>query len=228
MAGYNFNLSALADIFKTCLSYVPVCIFTAAAALLVGVAAGILLALIRSSKLGVVRLIGNAYVLVMRSVPSILLLLLIYYFVRYGLASISDSVPPITIAVLALSLSSAAFMSNTVRSALSSVEAGQREAGLSLGMKPRTVFVRYVLPQAIPVALPMLGSQFISMLRATSLISYVGVMDIVMAGKIKGTLYSNNLEAYFAEAIIYWLLTILLERIFAAIHKRNRWHNSIA
>ena len=193
--------------------------------------------MIRDSKWRILKALGNGYVLVVRGIPSILLLLLVFYFVRGGFTALAERfsweanssvIPPLFLAILALSASSAAFLSNTVKSALSSVDRGQKEAGLSLGMKPSTVFLRYVLPQAVPAALPMLGNQYITMLRATSLIGYVGVMDIVQAGKIKATLYSNNLEAYFAEAIIYWGLTILLERLFHWINKRNAWHSSAA
>ena len=143
----------------------------------------------------------------------------------FGWSAKASVIPPLFLAILALSLSAAAFLSNTVRSALNAVDKGQREAGLSIGMKPATVFIRIVLPQAVPVALPLVGNQYITMLRATSLIGYVGVMDIVQAGKIKATLASNNLEAYFAEALIYWGMTIILERIFAwaakTAHRKN-------
>ncbi|MCI5649553.1 MAG: amino acid ABC transporter permease [Fusicatenibacter sp.] len=235
--GYFFDPEAMADIFQACLTYVPVCFFTATASIVIGLAFGILLTLLRDSKVRVLKALGNAYVLIVRGIPSILLLLLVYYFVRGGFSVLADrlgweenasAVPPLFLAILALSLSSAAFLSNTVKSALNSVDKGQKEAGLSLGIKPGTVFWRYILPQAVPVALPMLGNQYITMLRATSLIGYVGVMDIVQAGRIKATLYSNNLEAYFAEAIIYWGLTILLERLFDWFNRRNVWHSSAA
>ncbi|MDD7740865.1 MAG: amino acid ABC transporter permease [Fusicatenibacter sp.] len=236
-SGYFFDSGAMIEIFFTCLSYVPICFFAATVSLLIGLVFGILLTVIRDSKWRILKALGNGYVLVVRGIPSILLLLLVFYFVRGGFTALAERfsweanssvIPPLFLAILALSASSAAFLSNTVKSALSSVDRGQKEAGLSLGMKPSTVFLRYVLPQAVPAALPMLGNQYITMLRATSLIGYVGVMDIVQAGKIKATLYSNNLEAYFAEAIIYWGLTILLERLFHWINKRNAWHSSAA
>lgn len=226
--GYTFDISAMIDILKECLHYIPVCFFTATVSILIGLVLGILLAVVRGSKNKPLAYLGDAYVMIIRGVPSILMLLLVYYFVRNGFKALAENfgwsakasvIPPLAIAILALSLSAAAFLSNTVRSALNSVDKGQREAGLSIGMKPATVFVRIVLPQAIPVALPLIGNQYITMLRATSLIGYVGVMDIVQAGKIKATLASNNLEAYLAEAIIYWGMTILLERIFAWITK---------
>lgn len=232
--GYIFNASAMVDILKECLRYVPVCFFAATVSILIGLIFGILLAILRSSKIKPLARLGDAYVMIVRGIPSILLLLLVYYFVRNGFKALVESVggtfnasviPPLSLAILALSLSAAAFLSNTVRSALNSVDKGQREAGLSIGMKPAVVFTRIVLPQAVPVALPLIGNQYISMLRATSLIGYVGVMDIVQAGKIKATLASNNLEAYFAEALIYWGMTIILERIFAwiakAAHRKN-------
>lgn len=226
--GYTFDASAMVEILKECLRYVPVCFFSATVSILIGLLLGILLAVLRGSKNKPLAWLGDAYVMIIRGVPSILMLLLVYYFVRNGFKALAETmnwsakasvIPPLAIAILALSLSAAAFLSNTVRSALNSVDRGQREAGLSVGMKPSTVFIRIVLPQAVPVALPLIGSQYISMLRATSLIGYVGVMDIVQAGKIKATLASNNLEAYIAEAVIYWSMTILLERIFAYITK---------
>ena len=224
MKGYTTNIDAFFDILRTCVNYIPVCLFTAASAILLGLIFGIILTVLRVSKVRLLKWLANTYVIIVRSIPSILLLLIVYYIARYGFAEAAAGIPPLTIAVMALSISGAAFLSNTIKSALSSVDKGQMDAGLSIGMKRSVVFSRYILPQAVPVAIPMLGNQMISMLRATSLISYVGVMDIVMAGKTKGTLYSNNLEAYFAEAVIYWILTILLERIFFLVNKRNKWH----
>jgi ABC-type amino acid transport system permease subunit len=234
--GYIFDGAAMLEILQVCLQYVPVCFFAATLSLLIGLVLGILLAVQRSCKIKPIALLGDGYVMVVRGIPSILLLLLVYYFVRNGYKALAESfgwssnasvIPPLGLAILALSLSSAAFLSNTVRSALNAVDRGQREAGLSIGMKPATVFVRIVLPQAVPVALPLLGNQYITMLRATSLIGYVGVMDIVQAGKIKATLASNNLEAYVAEALIYWGMTIILERIFAWAAKHAHRKNGL-
>lgn len=236
MVTFQFDWAFARDVFWVCLRQVPVCFFAATAAMLIGMAIGIPLAAARNKKQKVCSALANAYVHLIRGIPTILLLLIFYLSIKNGFNALAKAyhwsvkatvIPALGIAILALGISAAAFLSGSFLTAFKAVDPGQREAGLSIGMTEGEIFRRIVLPQAFPVALPLIGNQYISMLKATSLIGYIGVVDIVQAGKIKATLSSNNLEAYLAEVVIYWGMTVLLERIFAVFSKRAGRKNGL-
>ncbi len=248
MVTFQFDWPFAREVFFVCLKRVPVCFLAATAAMFAGLVLGIPLAAARQS--GRIRrgnsknrggkklaaLLANAWVHLMRGVPTILLLLILYLSIRNGFNALAARfhwtvkatvIPAFWIAVLALGLSAGAFLSGSFLTALGAVDPGQREAGLSIGMTEGEIFRRIILPQAFPVALPLIGNQYISMLKATSLIGYIGVVDIVQAGKIKATLSSNNMEAYFAEVLIYWGMTLLLEQVFLRLSRRAGQKNGL-
>ncbi len=248
MVTFQFDTAFAWEVFLVCIRRVPVCFFAATAAMLTGLLIGIFLATARqggkSANKGMsgwrrkrcLSILANAYVHLMRGVPTILLLLILYLGIRNGFHALTlklgwsvkaTVIPALGIAILALGLSAAAFLSGSFLTALSAVSPGQREAGLSIGMTEGEIFWRIILPQAFPVALPLIGNQYISMLRATSLIGYIGVVDIVQAGKIKATLSSNNMEAYLAEVLIYWGMTVLLEKLFHWLSKKAGQKNGL-
>ena len=177
-------------------------------------------------------ILADIYVHLVRGIPQILLLMIIYLLIKtnfnnlakyYNWGVNASVISPILIAIIALSLTASAYLSGTVSTALNSVGDGQQDAALACGMDSFTSFYRIILPQAIPVAMPLIGNQFITMIRATSLIGYIGVVDIVAAGKIASTISSNILEAYVAETLIYWGLTFLLETVFSFLTNKIRW-----
>lgn len=228
----KLDWSFLLEVLLICTRRVPVCFLTALGAMTLGLLIGILCAAGLSGRHRPARMLIRAYTFLIRGVPQILLLLILYLLLKNAFNSLAQFlgwdcnasvIPPVGIAVIALSLSAGAFLCGSMTTALNSVDTGQMEAGVSLGMASGTVFKRIILPQTIPVALPLIGNQFITMFRATSLIGYIGVIDIVQAGKIAATINSKNMEAYLAETIIYWSLTILLERVFAWITEKIQW-----
>ncbi len=247
MVSFQFDWQFAWEVFLICLERVPVCFLAATAAMSAGLVLGIPLAAARQggraqrgkrSRGGkkLVAFLANAWVHLMRGVPTILLLLILYLSIRNGFHALAARfhwtvkatvIPAFWIAVLALGLSAGAFLSGSFLTALGAVDPGQREAGLSIGMSEGKIFRRIILPQAFPVVLPLIGNQYISMLKATSLIGYIGVVDIVQAGKIKATISSNNMEAYFAEVLIYWGMTLLLEQVFLHLSRWVRKKNGL-
>lgn len=229
---FRFDWAFAWKVFWICLQYVPLCIVVAAVSVCIGLVLGILLAAARRSRYRVINVMTDIYVHLIRGTPQILLLLIVYLVIKtnfnnlakyYNWGVNASVISPVLIAVIALSLSASAYLSGTVSTALNSVDDGQRDAALACGMDRVTSFYRIILPQAIPVAMPLIGSQFIIMIRATSLIGYIGVVDIVAAGKIASTISSNILEAYAAETLIYWGLTFLLETVFSFFTNKICW-----
>jgi ABC-type amino acid transport system permease subunit len=169
----------------------------------------------------------------MRGIPPILLLIILYNLTyrsfdalsqTYGWGITSAVIPKTMVAILALSLSSTAFMAESIRTALLSVPSGQREAACSIGLTKWDIMRRIILPQALPVAIPIMGSTFINLLKATALVNLVGVIGVLNAAIIRVNTNYKYLEAYLTTALIYWLLTIVIEKLVKRLSKWSaRW-----
>ena len=109
------------------------------------------------------------------------------------------------------------YMSEIIRSALMSVDEGQVEACYSLNMTKWQALISVVIPQAFVVALPSLGNNFISLLKETSLVFNIAVVDIMAQARIVGARSYRYFEVYIAVSLIYWVCCMLLERLLAKI-----------
>lgn len=170
---------------------------------------GVILAVIGYYKIKILYPISRFYLSVMRGTPLVAQL----YFFYYGLARVSEIIlhmKPLTAVAFVLSLNIGAFMSESIRGALLSVDQGQKEAASMLGMSGFQTISRVVLPQAVRVALPALSNDFINLLKATSLAFMVGVRDIMGQAKSEGALSFRYFEIYLAVMLIYWILVLIL------------------
>ena len=185
-------------------------------ALLLSVLFGTLLGVIRSVGLPVLGALGNAYVELVRGIPLIVLLSVVYY----GLPALGLTLGGFPSAVLALGLYSAAYTSEIVRGGLSSVPTGQLEAARSLGLS-RVQSLRFVvLPQAWRVALPALGNEFVSLILGSSLASAVTLQELFAAGKYITNATYRQFEVYAVLALVYFLLTFTLTRLLRLAERR--------
>ena len=135
------------------------------------------------------------------------------FFFYYGLANLSSWIlnmsPTVAVAVI-MSLNMGAFVSETIRGSLISVDEGQREAAMSLGMSGWQMTSRIVIPQAIRVALPPLFNDLINLFKMSSLAFLVGVRDVMGAAKIEGANTFQFFECYACVMLIYWVITLIL------------------
>lgn len=230
---YQFDFATIWHVFQVSARYIPISCLIAFLTLLVGLFFGVFLAVMRMSKNPVLSSIARAYILVMRGIPTIVFLILVYHLLVKGIDQLSEqfgwafnsaSVPKFLYAVAALSLSSTAFMGETIRTALLSVPAGQTEAAYSIGMTRYRTMVRIVIPQALPVALPIIGNHLITFIKATALVNVIGIIDILNSAIIEVNASYKHLEAYIATAIIYWLITIVIEKAvkYLTIHATKK------
>lgn len=113
-------------------------------------------------------------------------------------------------------------MSETIRSAMLAVDAGQLEPCYSVNMTTVQAMRRVILPQAFTVALPPLGNSFISLLKETSLVFTISVMEMMPAAKIVGARGGRFFEAYVVVSAIYWICCIALEQVLAFLEQNNR------
>lgn len=122
--------------------------------------------------------------------------------------------------ILAFSLNTAAYLAEVFRAALASVDDGQVEAALTVGLNYRQALTGIVLPQAVRNGLPGTGNTFISLMKNSSLAFTIGVVEVVAQGKILAASSLKFFEVYFAMALIYWVLTILYSWIQEWYEKR--------
>lgn len=182
---------------------------------IVGVLLGSVIALMRLSKSRILRGISTLYVNVVRGTPVVVQLMIIYYIV---LAAPSK----IVAAMVTFSVNSAAYVSEMVRGGILAVDKGQTEAGRSLGLGAASTMLLIVLPQTIKIIIPSLFNEFITLLKETSVVGFIGLMDLSKAGDF---IRSRTYSAFFpliAVAVIYLVLVSILTKIFGAIEGRLR------
>lgn len=168
---------------------------------------GLLLAVVRQSRFVLLRGVAGLYVSFFRSTPYITQLFILYF----GLPQIIYSMREMsaqTALILSISMNSAAFISELLRGALLSVDKGQMEAALSVGMSKLQALFVIVLPQAFTVALPSLGNTFISIIKSTAMGFTIGVVELLAKAKIGSANSYRYLESYIAVGFIYWGMMI--------------------
>lgn len=223
----HYMLSTIPEIVK----YLPVTLKIALWSGVIALILGFAVAMVRVFHVRVLSQICVVYISFIRGTPAMVQLLVAYYGIPILLRGLNESlgtdwnvtgIPASVFAVAALSLNSAAFMSETIRSAILSVEAGQMEACYSVNMTTMQAMRRVVLPQAFAVALPPLGNSLISLLKETSLIFNISVIEMMAAAKIVGARSFRFFEVYIVVALIYWICCLALERILILLERRVR------
>jgi His/Glu/Gln/Arg/opine family amino acid ABC transporter permease subunit len=171
-------------------------------------------ALLRIAEFGTAPMLGRVvhaflrvYVDVMRGIPLVVLLFILFY----ALPSIDITISrdPLVIGILGFTLNVTAYLSEVWRAALRSIDPGQYEAALSLGMSPRKSYQRIVLPQAALTATPTLGGYLISTLKDSSLLGFVSVMDLMRTGILLVSTTFKAFQIYFTIGILYLLLSLI-------------------
>ncbi|ROM92148.1 amino acid ABC transporter permease [Pseudomonas brassicacearum] len=176
---------------------------------------GFITALARLSKSAVAFGIASFYASFFRGTPLLIQILLIYL----GLPQLGIVPGAIAAGIIALSLNYGAYLSEIFRAGIVGVPHGQREASLALGMRESVIFWRVTLPQAMRTIIPPTTNQFISMLKDSSLISVMGVWEVMFLAQSYGRSSYRYIEMLSTAAIIYWLLSIGLELIQARMER---------
>ena len=187
-------------------------------ALCIGVVIGALVAIIKYCGEGVPALkplctLCDIYTTVIRGIP-VVVVLLIFYFV------IMQSANGITVGILTFGINSGAYMAELMRSGIGAVDAGQMEAGRSLGMSRLQTTVHVILPQAMKNILPAIGNEMIALLKETAVAGYVAVQDLTRAGNL---IRNNTFDAFnplMVVALTYLAIVVALTRLLAVLEKR--------
>ena len=208
------------DRYKLLLDGIGVTIKVAILAAILGIIIGFLIALCNLSKKKGLNLIGKVYTDIIRGTPSVTQLMLVYFVV---FASVHWE--KWIIAAIAFSINSGAYVSEIIRAGILSVDIVQTEAGRSLGLDAKQTMMNIVVPQAMKNIFPALGNEFITLIKETAIVGYVGLVDIQKAGDfIKSATYKPFLPL-FGTAVIYFvlikLLTIGLAKIEEGLRKSD-------
>lgn len=154
-------------------------------------------------------------------------LLIQLFFIYYGLPSIGITMDSYTAAILGLSLHSGAYMSESVRASLMSVERGQYEAASSLGMNRMETLLHIIYPQAFRVAVPVMMNSFSALLKESSLVSVLAITELTRAGQLIYTRTYRPFEVYLTIGIIYFIMTYSLARLSRLLEKKLNRHMAV-
>lgn len=188
---------------------------------LMGILIGLVLAFFRLSKAKILNLISTAYIELIRGTPLLAQIML----VKFGLydlitAKTKIGIPDIAIGIIAVSLNSGAYVCEIIRSGISSVDKGQMEAGRSLGMSKSMTMRLIVLPLAVKNILPALCNEFVTVIKETSIISYIGVTDLFYIANAVSSMTYKSFESMLAVALIYFIITFTLSKLVRLLERR--------
>ncbi|MFV5313869.1 amino acid ABC transporter permease [Priestia megaterium] len=225
-----FIWTAFVEILKA----LPLTLLITIGPLLGGLLIGIVVAAVRINSVKIITPIANVYVSFFRGTPAILHIMVIYLgfplFINklssyYGWDFNANSIPIVVFVLIALSFTAGAYMSEIIRSGLLAVEKGQIEAAYSIGMNRFQSMKRIVFPQAFALSLPNLCNIFIGFLHTSSIAFIVSQKEINGAANIVASNNLKFLEAYIAAALIYWMLTMLIEGTTALLERKLTVYN---
>ncbi len=189
-------------------------------ALVLGVTLGFLVALVRvthdkTGKMKFLNSIARLYLTVIRGTPVVVQLMIIYYVVFETV-----SVSKIFAAVLAFGINSGAYVAEIFRSGIMSIDAGQLEAGRSLGMSYNATMRKIIMPQAIKNVLPALGNEMITLLKETSVAGYIAIQDLTKGGDIIRSRTYDAMLPLIAVALVYLCVVLVLQYFVGKLERR--------
>ncbi len=197
----------------TLLAATPLTLGFALAAMVLGLPLGLVVALLRLYAPAPVRQLAGLYVSFIRGTPLLVQIFVVYY----GLPSVGIVFNPYQGGILALTLNAAAYLSETIRAAIQSVPRGQHEAAYSLGLSRRQTMQTIILPQAARVALPSLGNSLIGLVKDTSLVSVITVVELLRSAQL---VIARTFEPFGPYLTAAWAISSLLELVQRRLEQR--------
>ena len=190
-------------------------VLIAICAILIGTVLGCIFALMKVSDKKVFNFIANIYTTVLRGIP-LATQLMIFYFVIFAPLGLNR----LLVAILAYGFNSGAYCTEIFRAGINGVDKGQMEAGRSLGLNWAQTMFAIIIPQAFKTILPTFASEFITLIKETSVASFIAVVDLQKAcDNIRNATY-NAWVPLLSCALVYLILTVGLTKIFSAIETK--------
>jgi polar amino acid transport system permease protein len=223
MNGMNFNFlpKYLPYFYDGAIVTLLIAIFV----VLFGLIIGTIIALLKLSKYRALRIIAEIYVEILRGTPMLLQIMVWFVIIKIKLPSIPIGILDVDleglmIGIFALSLNSGAYISEIIRAGINAVDTGQKEAAHSLGLRPLKTMRYVILPQAIKNVLPALGNEFVTILKDSSLLGSLGIMDLLWGAKTVQTDTYQSLSPLLVAGAFYFIMTFIVSRLFLLVEKR--------
>lgn len=199
------------------LTGIKVTILISFLSLIIGCTLGALLSLMKLSRVKILKFISTLYIEIIRGTPMMVQISLVYFgsYVLTGL-----DVNGFMAALIAVSLNSAAYVAEIIRSGIQSIDKGQREASRSLGISESQTMRHIILPQAIKNILPALGNEFVTLIKETSVASTIGVAELMYASKIVQSSSAQPFNPLIIIAVVYFILTFTLSQLVGLFERR--------
>ncbi len=185
-------------------------------AIFFGTIIGLIVALIKISQKKPLVLIGTMYTWIFRGMPLLVQLFIIYY----GLPSIGIEFTAQQAATIGLSLCGGAYIAEIIRAGIQSIDKGQMEAAYSLGMSWEMAMFRVIIPQSFKRLIPPMGNEFITLLKDTSLVAVISMVELLRAAQTQASATFKPFEMYMSAGVIYLMLTTIFTIIFKKIEER--------
>lgn len=217
---YQPDISVITRHWDVILAGLELSILVALISMAFALVIGFIVAVIRLSPFRVLRWIADFYVQFFRGIPQFVFLLWLYYGIALLLGI---NFTAMTAGVIALSVQYGAYMSEIFRSGLQAIHKGQTEAGLSVGLSRVRIYQRIVVPQAFRIVLPPTVNMWISMLKDTSLVSVIGVQELMRTTEIQSNFYFRPFEFYTTAALIYVAMTFLFSKLSNIVERKLRF-----
>lgn len=183
---------------------------------LLGVVGGTVFALMKISKSLILNAIASAYVEIIRGTP----LLVQLYIIFYGLPYIGVDLPDMVAGILAMGINSSAYVAEIIRGGINSVDKGQMEAARSLGMSYNMAMISIIIPQAVKTIIPVLGNEFIVIIKESSIVSVIGIHELSYnADTVRGNIF-KPFEPLLISAIMYFAMTFTLSKFMKRVEER--------
>jgi L-cystine transport system permease protein len=225
--GKAFDPSLIFDFIPTLIHYLGVTLQILAASILLGIFIGIAAAIPRLFRIPVLSQMVTLYISFIRGTPIIIQLFLVFYGLPAILLFVNIDISrmeALYFVIITYAFSNGAVFAEIFRGAIRAVDYGQTEAAYTVGMNNSQNFFRIVLPQAIRIAFPNIANSVIGSLKDTSLAFTIGVMDMMGRGDALIASTAHALEVYISLSIIYYVVVLLLEKIFRLFEKHfNRY-----
>ena len=183
----------------------------------IGLVLGIVIAVLRLSSNPILSMPMRAYIEFFRNTPTLVKLVWVFYLIPILLGLKTEA---LTSCIIAMAVSAAAYIAEVVRAGIQDVPRGDIEAAEAVGMTPMTVLRRIVLPQALRKVLPPLANTFIVFLKYSSLVSVVGVNDLMYRANVISTTTFRPIETYTVLAFFYFVLCYGLSKAFSRFEAR--------
>ncbi|SDR43643.1 amino acid ABC transporter membrane protein 1, PAAT family [Rhizobiales bacterium GAS191] len=213
---YSLDFSWLADAVSLILNGALMTILLVVVSASLGTLISILGAAGRRSRYAPLRCAVTSYVELIRNTPFLAQL----FFIYFGLPSLGLRLNPVVSAILAMTINLAAYGIEIVGAGLDAVARGQREAGLALGLRPRQIFVKIVLPQALKVIFPALTSQIVITMLESAVVSQISVRELTYEADLLQAKTFRSFETYLVVTMVYLALSVALRRLMDAGDRR--------